>query len=883
MGRDAERSSVTGKEKRVTAKRHPVVRGVWTAAVILACACGARPSLDETFSAAQAELRRGRLGPAETLVAEGLDRTGAAPDTAWAWRFRLLRAELLISRSLLDEASTLLDTPVPAGSDLDAPRARQRLLLARVQVARGRLEPAVALLDEARALAPGDKALAFDVEILASQIRFRTGRFAEAEAGLRSVIADAAASGDTYRQALALNNLGMGFVVRSRFDEALSHFERVLALEDVDGTSVYGQSLNNAGLCLARLGQFDRAEALQRRAIEIHRHGRTQDYLQVVGELGSTYMLQSDFARAVPQLHEAFDIASKAGLNSDAALWARNLAAAHVYLARWDDASRYNDEARRLSPANRPASDLFARVTDAQIAAGRGLVEDARRGFTDVLERSSEEPAARFIAYDGLSKLALQAGRHDETERHFEAALAAIERTRADLLRTDYKLSFLARRINFYQAYVDLLIAQGRDARALEVADSSRGRVLAEAQGVAAPPQARAGVLRSLARDAGTALLFYWLAPARSRVWVVTGDAIQSVVLPPAAEIEALVAQHQSAIQNALSDPLAEDVTAGDRLYEMLVRPVASRIPQGASVTIVPDGALARLSFETLTIRAAPPGAAGGKRYWMEDATIQMAPSLAPLKRRVASGPTAVPRAVPTSSAGAPAASTLASGPGSGSTRASTAGAAAQSSGRPESVLLVGNPTPRPPEFPALSYAAAEMAGITKHFADASVTRLDGERATPAAFRESDPRRFEVIHFTAHAVANVEAPLDSAVILSGPDQAFKLYARDVVAMPLTADLVTVSACRSAGERAYSGEGLVGFAWAFLRAGSERVIAGLWDVDDRSTAALMEAFYAGLAKGAPPAAALREAKLKLIKQGFPKPYYWAAFQLFTVEP
>ena len=69
--------------------------------------------------------------------------------------------------------------------------------------------------------------------------------------------------------------------------------------------------------------------------------------------------------------------------------------------------------------------------------------------------------------------------------------------------------------------------------------------------------------------------------------------------------------------------------------------------------------------------------------------------------------------------------------------------------------------------------------------------------------------------------------MDLAVIFSGPDTAFKLYARDVAEMPLTADLVTVSACRSAGDRAYSGEGLVGFAWAFLRAGSRRVVAGLW--------------------------------------------------------
>ena len=109
-----------------------------------------------------------------------------------------------------------------------------------------------------------------------------------------------------------------------------------------------------------------------------------------------------------------------------------------------------------------------------------------------------------------------------------------------------------------------------------------------------------------------------------------------------------------------------------------------------------------------------------------------------------------------------------------------------------------------------------------------------------------------MIHFTAHATANVESPLDSAVVLSGPDNGYKLYARDVAETPLLADLVTVSACRSAGERTYLGEGLVGFAWAFLRAGARNVIAGLWDVDDESTSVLMATLYSELSRGVPPA-------------------------------
>src|ERR1700676_5107162 len=137
------------------------------------------------------------------------------------------------------------------------------------------------------------------------------------------------------------------------------------------------------------------------------------------------------------------------------------------------------------------------------------------------------------------------------------------------------------------------------------------------------------------------------------------------------------------------------------------------------------------------------------------------------------------------------------------------------------------------------------MNSIAGHFGQDRVTVYDGDRASPAAYRDAHPERFAFLHFTAHAAANFESPLDSAVILSGPENAFKLYARDVADQPLRAELVTVSACRSAGEHAYSGEGLVGFAWAFLHAGARRVIAGLWDVDDESTAALMNQLYAGI--------------------------------------
>ncbi len=449
----------------------------------------------------------------------------------------------------------------------------------------------------------------------------------------------------------------------------------------------------------------------------------------------------------------------------------------------------------------------------------------------------STPPAVVWYAHTGLAKIALAQNDPSRAARDFEAALHVIEQTRSDLLKTDFKLSYLTQLISFYQAYIEALQRQGLTERALEISDSSRGRVLAERQGVKAPARGDAASFRAFARQTGSVFLSYWLTPAKSYVWVITGGGIRCLELPPAAEIEALVRAHQSAIANVLANPLTASESAGGRLYSQVVAPAVAGLPANARIVIVPDGALHAVNFETLPVD-------GPRRhYWIEDAEIQIAPSLASL------------------------------------TTTKSASQAARS------LLLIGNPAPRAPEYPALGYAGAEMTDVAKHFETANVMSYDGVKASPASYRSARPEQFSFIHFTAHATANIESPLDSAVILSGPDQAYKLYARDVAARPLSADLVTVSACRSAGERAYSGEGLVGFSWAFLRAGARRVVAGLWDVDDRSTAELMDRMYGALAAGDPPARALRRAKLALIAEGgaAARPYNWGPFEMFTVTP
>jgi CHAT domain-containing protein len=816
------------------------VTALLLAAALSACS-NADGRLQRLYEATRLSIFKGSLTQALTQIDEGEAQANrSAPE--WATAFRLLRAEVFLLRLDAPSARAILDAPFPPPQKLRFLVPRRLQLLAQAQAGERNLSDAISTLAAAReeaAAASADDVL-LDVDVLHGQVLLRAGKWDEGETRLQDVLSRASTRKDAFHQALALHNLGISRLVRNRFDGALAFFERVLELKELETYTVYGTALSNAGLSYARLGEFDTAAALQMRAVESHRTRGERLFLeQSLGELGNTYIIKGDASQGISYLKQALDVATEGKLIADAAVWAGNLAEATADRGSFDEAERYNDEAIRLKTLSK-RSTLYNTLNAGQIALGRGRLADASARYGEALAQAGTDPAVEWEARAGLARTAFAAGDLRAAARQFDGALSTIQRTRSALSRTEYRLTFLNRVIRFYQDYVDTLVASGESGRALEVADSSRGIVLGERMGgTQAETAASTTAFVAAAKRARSIWLSYWLAPSHSYVWVVSATGVQNAMLPGAAQIERLVEQYRKTIEHSSTDPLAAPDSAGDALYKTLVAPVARFIPAGSSVRIVPDGALHGINFETLPVDGPQ------RHYWIEDVTVAIAPSLGLLASAAATRPQPPD---------------------------------------PGSLLLVGDPTPRVREFPRLRYAPIEMRAVSSHFA-ARTARFDGDRASPKDYLAAGPERFAVIHFTAHAEANRTSPLDSAVILAGAAGVDKLYARDVAERALRANLVTISACRSAGERAYAGEGLIGFSWAFLRAGARQVIAGLWDVDDQSTATLMDNLYAGIARGDAPPAALRAAKLALMKQGgnVARPYYWGPFEVFTVTP
>jgi len=90
-------------------------------------------------------------------------------------------------------------------------------------------------------------------------------------------------------------------------------------------------------------------------------------------------------------------------------------------------------------------------------------------------------------------------------------------------------------------------------------------------------------------------------------------------------------------------------------------------------------------------------------------------------------------------------------------------------------------------------------------------------------------------------------------------------------------LVVLSACETGIGALPSGDGVYGMRRALVLAGAASQVVSLWSVSDSSTRDLMRDYYAELAHGTGRAEALRQAKLRLMRQPrYAHPYYWAGF-------
>lgn len=503
----------------------------------------------------------------------------------------------------------------------------------------------------------------------------------------------------------------------------------------------------------------------------------------------------------------------------------------------------------------------------------RGVIA-LRLGELDLAERvlrrflgslGPEQHLDRYATRTRLGEVAAQRGELDQAVAELEHAGRQLDSARSALTDTQLRLLVFQTRSALDEpdlglAPIATILVRGDYASAaFRLAEARRARTL-EAQLI------RSAVLQGESTPAGAALeaipdlpalqaglpeslaVIAWLAGrggAATTAYVVTRDDIQGTVLP---SIDSVA--HDIDLYVALLEQGEPSDAVGRRLADAMLAPAVALVPAGVNrLILIPDDRLHRIPFDALPL---PDGQPLLLRYG-----VSRAPSAA-IAVRLAARPRRT--GLPTLLA-------------FGDPRTSSAD---DSSHRDPEAERYRGVFAEAGGLPRLKGSAAEARDAGR-FSRNAVVRL-GPEASESFLKGRSLRSFRVIHLATHAVVDDQSESRTSLALApgGGEDGF-LGAGEIGELDLEADLVVLSACRTAAGRVIGGEGVQGLVAPLLGAGARAVVASLWPIGDRGTATLMQDFYDGLADGKTVGEALRDAKLAARADGTP-PKIWAAFTL-----
>jgi CHAT domain-containing protein len=668
--------------------------------------------------------------------------------------------------------------------------------------------------------------------------------FDDAERQFQGSLSSARLGNEQFLQAQALLNLGRVAMLEEHYEDALARLNDTSTLSrSINAKLELEKAVGNLGWIYYKTGDFPRAldnyREAERQATEL---GVPKDQVLWLNNVGQCEFRLGDLDAARLSYERSLRLAQSIQDQNEILVLHVDLGYLLLHLNDFSAAEGHIREATRLAAVRKNnRAQLNPMLLQALLLDAKGDKEGATKTLLDLDKRGAELPSVQWDAENNLARICAETGKQVDAERWFRRSIDTFQHSRASLSGVDSTLPFLSNGTELYESYSKHLIDQHRTGEALNVIDQSRAESLEDGLHLTRSGQKSRSIplnTRSIAARLQATILVYSLRPKTSFLWAITPTSQQFYQIAGSETILPLIQLHTKMIL-ASKDLLSQPTAPGQALYNELVRPAQGRIKKDSRVFIVGDEALSGLNFETLQT----PG--DDSHYWIEDVTITNAKSLQLLSVKQLD----------------------------------------RSKYADRRILLMGDPVYEKDDYAALPNASSEIKNIASHFSSDHRVVLTGAQASPQAYQLSDAGQFSYIHFVAHGTANMTVPLDSSVVLSSNhDNAtvYKLYARDILKQNLHADLVTVSACNGSGVRNYSGEGLVGLAWAFLRAGSHHVIGAMWEVSDVSTPLLMDHLYSELARGSQPDTSLRSAKLSLIHSNgvFRKPLYWAPFLLYS---
>ncbi|HYX24913.1 MAG TPA: CHAT domain-containing tetratricopeptide repeat protein, partial [Thermoanaerobaculia bacterium] len=754
----------------------------------------------------------------------------------------------------------------------------------------------------------------------------------------KKTLETARSAGDGKLEALAFNQLADLYSTLGDFEKSLSQYQAALALNRATGDRPdEARTLANLGTVFEHLGRFEEARSSYQRALRLAREVKDEEtQTQALISQASLALKLGQPAQALKLAQQTVPLAQGShereaashfalglayGGLSDPPAARRELQAALALDHQWGDLPAEADATLALARLEKDAGDLPAALT--RVRSALDIVESLRARVVDQGLRTSFSAARQdYYELQIETLMALQDQRPRE-EAFAADALKASEGARARTLLEVLKESEadvregadpdLVQRerqageeVNHQEwARVKLLGQEKPDRAKLEEAGQRVEEALDEYQRVQAslresspryaaltqPQPLGVAAIQAELLDGQALLLEYSLGAKRSYLWVVGPHSLQGFKLPGRDTIEKTARHYYEmlTVRNARQPDeslpkwkariAAGDVEAeraGRQLSRLILQP-AAQLLRDQPLLVVSDGALQYIPFAALPVPGS--GEPLGTRH--EVVSLPSATALAALRRELRER-TPAPRelavfADPVFQRSDPRLKLLQIGP------------LGQKGPPPQSPLRSAARTDRDTLdvslLRRLPFSEKEAETIAALLPAAQVFRATGFDASRSKVTGSELKGFRKLHFATHGVLDSRHPELSGLVLSlydehGRPQDGVLRLNDIYNLRLGADLVVLSACRTALGKEVRGEGLIGLTRGFMYAGAARVLATLWSVEDQATAELMGNFYRGmLREELSPAAALRKAQLEMRRD--PKrrsPYYWAGFSL-----
>ncbi len=732
-----------------------------------------------------------------------------------------------------------------------------------------------------------------------SDIAFEAGKWFQSRAEFAraaELLERAAASAPGwYEQVAAIGQLAVVEMVRGRFGAARSLMDRAQALAAPHAPSPHdAKLLQNRGALAFGLGEY----GVARECLE--------DLLPLLEDPGERAMVKSNLGLIAHML----DDDDEAGRQYDEALacpggrprWFA-LNGKVVLLHDLDQPERSEPFAQEALRIAEDLEDPYLRALSlmglSESSCRQGKLEAARAQAEASVAAILEQDARDLLlpAWHGIARAALLQG--DEVRVDELLAQAWEEAGRAEIsalpaLEAAQVRSRVSELSDWGQVAADLAarrVARGGDALAADfrrvAAWKSRTLLSALDAGAAADPWPTLAPLLD-----GRALVEYASGHERLYAFVAQGEDLRLLDLGPRRPIEDQVQAYLGGLKDEDHLAGAADLARlGRQLHGKLLAPLGL---SDAGVVIVPSGELARLPFEALVV-AAPDDARriDQLEFVLDRMDVAYAPSSAALVALAARPP--APRDGYALLLGDP--SYVAERePGLLAVR----GALSRSWDRlPQSRdeltriarLLLAQRDDERARDDLFRLAQLEETRDVSLSTPAFELRL-GREASVEALRSLAPSA-RLIHVAAHADVDRWDARRTGLVLAWNEAGQGLFSlADISGLTLDAELVVLSACRTADGRLLNGEGVQSMAGAFLAAGARGVVATLWPVQDAQAQDLMEGFAAAcLAEGETPARALRLAKRDLrrgasVRGMLPTaehpdrqlghPHYWAAF-------